>query len=66
MNFNNKTACRLPAMKVLPFEHHDMKIYDSAHRKGKSRVLCPVVYPDCSFSLIDLALGEYSNPYSFM
>lgn len=53
-------------MNVLPFEHHDMQTYDLAHRKGKSNVFCPAVYPECSFSLIDLALGAYSNPYGYM
>lgn len=50
-------------MKVLPFEHQDLVIYDKAHRKGKDDVDCGTIYADCNFSLIELALGEYSMPY---
>lgn len=57
---------RLPDMKVLSFEHNDLNEYDAAFRKGREKVFCPAVYKDCSFSLIDLALGEYSVPPSYM
>lgn len=58
--------CRLPSTKVLPFEHKDLPIYDKAYRKGNDRIYCSSMYPDCSFSLIELALGAYSNPFNFM
>lgn len=61
-----RTVFTLPTTKVLPFEHNDILEYDGAHRKGKSKAFCPAAYPDCSFSLIDLALGEYSSPYNYM
>lgn len=53
-------------MNVLPFEHQDLMIYDKAHRSGKENANCESKYPDCSFSLIELALGEYSTPYGYM
>lgn len=53
-------------MKVLPFEHSDLLEYDAAFRKGRDKVFCPAAYPDCSFSLIELALGEYSSPFNYM
>lgn len=57
---------RLPATKVLPFESAEMLAYDAAHRKGKNNVYCQSAYPECSFSLIELALGAYSSPMNFM
>lgn len=61
-----RTIFTLPSMKVLPFEHPDLMVYDKAHRKGKDKVHCGSMFPDCSFSLIELALGEYSTPFNFM
>lgn len=61
-----RTIFTLPTMKVLPFEHADLVVYDKAHRKGREKVYCATVYPDCNFSLIDLALGEHSIPFNFM
>lgn len=61
-----RTIFTLPSMKVLPFEHPDLVVYDMAHRKGRDKVYCSLVYPDCNFSLIELALGEYSTPFNFM
>lgn len=55
----------LPKSKVLPFEHNAILEYDLAHRKGRNKIYCPLEYP-CSFSLIELALGTYSNPLNFM
>lgn len=60
-----RTIFSLPKSKVLPFEHNSILEYDSAHRKGRNRIYCPLEYP-CSFSLIELALGKYSNPLNFM
>lgn len=57
---------RLPAMNVLPFEHSDVAVYDKAHRKGRSKEQCETAYPECSFSLIELALGHYSAAYNFV
>lgn len=53
-------------MKVLPFEHTDLVVYDEAYRKGKSHVICAATYPQCSFSLIGLILGESMQPFSYM
>lgn len=61
-----RTIFTLPKSKVLSFEHSAIREYDQAHRRGKNKILCPMVYPGCSFSLIELALGTYSNPLNFM
>lgn len=66
INFNFHLFFSLPKMKVLPFEHQDLKVYDKAHRKGKMNDDCGSSYSECNFSLIELALGEYSLPYSYM
>lgn len=58
--------CSLPDTKVLSFEHNDLHDYDRAHRMGKNNVYCSSAFRDCSFSLIELALGRYTKPYSFM
>ncbi|KAG4065212.1 hypothetical protein HA402_007609 [Bradysia odoriphaga] len=60
-----RTVFSLPTSKVLPFEHNSIQEYDLAHRKGRDKIHCPLAYP-CSFSLIELALGAYSNPLKFM
>jgi len=58
-----RTVFSLPSTKVLPFEHPDLKIYDTAHRAGKRRdAFCADLYPDCGFSLHGIALGHYSEP----
>ncbi|XP_001648277.2 uncharacterized protein LOC5563976 [Aedes aegypti] len=61
-----RTLFSFPKSKVLSFEHSDTRIYDEAHRKGRSKVLCQSLYPTCGFSLLELALGKYTSPYSFM
>ncbi|XP_031636179.1 uncharacterized protein LOC116349065, partial [Contarinia nasturtii] len=61
-----RTIFTLPSMRVLPFEHPDLVIYDKAHRKGRDKVYCASVFSECNFSLIELALGEYSTPFNFM
>lgn len=63
-----RAAFSFPKSKVMPFEHHELSIYDDAHRKGKSLVICATIFPDCGFSLLHLALGKYSEPpkMSFM
>lgn len=60
---NNNNKYSLPSTKVLPFEHPDLKMYDTAHRKGKkSNAACTSLYPACGFSLHGIALGKYSDP----
>lgn len=51
-----------PKSKVLSFEHQDLMVYDEAYRKGRNKIYCANLYPQCGFSLIDLALGKYSEP----
>ncbi|KAJ6635899.1 hypothetical protein Bhyg_14485 [Pseudolycoriella hygida] len=60
-----RTIFSLPMSKVLSFEHNSILEYDLAHRKGRNKILCPLEYP-CSFSLIEMALGTYSNALNFM
>lgn len=59
-----RTLFSYPKSKVLSFEHSDHRIYDEAHRKGRNKVLCQSLYPTCGFSLLELALGKYSSPFS--
>lgn len=61
-----RTTFTFPKTKVLPFEHHDLMIYDEAYRKGRKETTeCHTIFPKCGFSLIKLALGKYSKQ-SFM
>ncbi|XP_058446009.1 uncharacterized protein LOC131427102 [Malaya genurostris] len=61
-----RTLFSFPKSKVLSMEHSDTRLYDEAHRKGKSRSVCHSLYPTCGFSLLELALGKYASPLSFM
>lgn len=54
----------LPSMKVLPFEHPDLVLYDKAYREGQENAHCGSLFPDCQLSLIDLIFGEYSTPFT--
>lgn len=61
-----KTVFSFPKSKVLPFEpsHTELMDYDEAHRRGRNRresVDCVGKYPRCGVSLIELALGKYSQ-----
>ncbi|XP_055547125.1 uncharacterized protein LOC129731286 [Wyeomyia smithii] len=55
-----------PKTRVLSMEPDDVRIYDEAHRKGKSQMMCQSLYPVCRFSLLELALGKYASPLRFM
>lgn len=57
-----RAAFSFPKSKVLPFEHKELSTYDEAHRKGRSLVICSTIFPKCGFSLLNLALGKYSEP----
>lgn len=57
-----KTTFSFPPSKVLPFEHPQLSIYDAAHRLGRNNIQCENAYPNCGFSLLQLALGKYSKP----
>ncbi|XP_059611007.1 uncharacterized protein LOC132257948 [Phlebotomus argentipes] len=57
-----RTIFSLPKQKVFSFEHKDLNEYDLAHRQGRSQSDCENLYPNCGFSLLDLALGRYSKP----
>ncbi|XP_065091183.1 uncharacterized protein LOC135712143 [Ochlerotatus camptorhynchus] len=61
-----RTLFSFPKSKVLSFEHSDTRIYDEAHRKGRNKVMCQSLYPTCAFSLLELALGKYASPFSFI
>jgi hypothetical protein len=57
-----RTVFSLPKTKLLPFEHKDLFQYDTANRRGLTKGFCTSFYPNCGFSIIDLALGRYKNP----
>ncbi|XP_044018774.1 uncharacterized protein LOC122859348 [Aphidius gifuensis] len=56
-----RIAFSLPLRRVLmsdePEEHHT---YTQAHRSGNKGARCDVIFGECPFSLIDMALGKYS------
>jgi hypothetical protein len=56
-----KTLFSFPKSKVLPFEKPELLIYDEAHRKGQKKIDCDSS-SKCGFSLIKMALGNYSKP----
>lgn len=55
----------LPRTQVLPFEHPDLHAYDEAHRRGHNRANCPQLFPSCTLSLLDFALGQYMRSNSW-
>lgn len=59
-----KSVFSLPKPRVLSFEHKDLFIYDKAYKSGCRPNDCKSLYPDCSFSLLELGLGRYSKPTS--
>lgn len=65
-----RTLFSLPKTRVFSFENQAIVPYDKAHRSGRSlKTDCTKLYKECSFSLIDVALGRHSKPppnYQFM
>lgn len=56
--------CRLPLKRVFSFEPQEHHTYTRAHKAGYEGKDCVTMFPGCSFSLIDLALGRYNAPPS--
>ncbi|XP_046749318.1 uncharacterized protein LOC124413047 [Diprion similis] len=52
----------LPLKRVFSFEPPEHHTYDAAHRAGHQGRDCTRMFPACSFSLIDMALGNYNSP----
>ncbi|XP_011153752.2 uncharacterized protein LOC105191796 [Harpegnathos saltator] len=52
----------LPLKRVFSFEPEEHHTYTQAHKAGHEGKNCAVVFPGCSFSLIDMALGKYNAP----
>ncbi|KAK2586391.1 hypothetical protein KPH14_010678 [Odynerus spinipes] len=52
----------LPLKKVLSFEPQEHRTYTDAHKAGHEGRDCVAMFPGCSFSLIDMALGKYDAP----
>ena len=57
-----RTAFSFPKSKIMSSEHKELSIYDDAHRKGKTQAACAAIYSKCGFSLLQLAMGKYSQP----
>ncbi|XP_058792439.1 uncharacterized protein LOC131664956 isoform X1 [Phymastichus coffea] len=55
----------LPLKKLFPSEPPEHHTYAEAHRAGQRGDDCLGMFPRCSFSLIDMALGKYSVPDDF-
>ncbi|KAL0110233.1 hypothetical protein PUN28_013705 [Cardiocondyla obscurior] len=54
----------LPLKRVFSFEPQEHRTYTEAHKAGHEGKDCMAMFPGCSFSLIDLALGKYNAPPS--
>ncbi|XP_071556016.1 uncharacterized protein [Temnothorax nylanderi] len=54
----------LPLKRVFSFEPQEHHTYTQAHKAGHEGKDCAAMFPGCSFSLIDLALGKYNAPPS--
>ncbi|XP_036144645.1 uncharacterized protein LOC105827839 [Monomorium pharaonis] len=54
----------LPLKRVFSFEPKEHHTYTRAHKAGHEGKDCAAMFPGCSFSLIDLALGKYNAPPS--
>ncbi|XP_066585098.1 uncharacterized protein [Prorops nasuta] len=52
----------LPLKRVLSFEPEEHRTYTEAHKAGHEGRDCVAMFPSCSFSLIDMALGRYNAP----
>ncbi|KAJ8921341.1 hypothetical protein NQ315_002956 [Exocentrus adspersus] len=50
-----------PDQRILSSEPDEHRIYHWAHQKGRETEDCSEVFPQCPFSLIDMALGHYSQ-----
>ncbi|XP_018574422.1 uncharacterized protein LOC108913357, partial [Anoplophora glabripennis] len=50
-----------PEQRVLPSEPDEHHTYHWAHERGKETDNCLEMFPQCPFSLIDMALGHYSQ-----
>lgn len=64
LNNNCVLFCSLPKQRLYTrelTENSDIQSYDRAYRKARSIGDCSQAY-DCSFSLLELAFGRYSNP----
>lgn len=49
---------------MFSFEPEEHRTYTQAHKAGHEGKDCAAMFPGCSFSLIDLALGKYNAPPS--
>ncbi|XP_011050521.1 PREDICTED: uncharacterized protein LOC105143742 [Acromyrmex echinatior] len=54
----------LPLKRMFSFEPEEHRTYTKAHKAGHEGKDCAAMFPECSFSLIDLALGKYNAPPS--
>ncbi|KAG7188263.1 hypothetical protein KM043_007929 [Ampulex compressa] len=52
----------LPLKRVFSFEPAEHHTYTEAHKAGHEGQDCVHMFPGCSFSLIDMALGRYNVP----
>ncbi|XP_051156486.1 uncharacterized protein LOC127278704 isoform X2 [Leptopilina boulardi] len=57
-----RIAFSLPLRKVFSFEPDEHHTYTNAHKAGHEGQNCLAMFPGCTFSLIDMALGKYNTP----
>lgn len=62
LNLSSVFGFRFPLQRLLHSEPEEHRLYHWAHRMGRdSDKECEEIFPSCSFSLIDMALGGYSG-----
>ena len=52
----------MPLRRVFSFEPDEHHTYTNAHKAGHEGQNCAAMFPGCTFSLIDMALGKYNTP----
>ncbi|XP_012284515.1 uncharacterized protein LOC105701932 [Orussus abietinus] len=57
-----RIAFSLPLKRVFSFEPSSHHEYTGAHKAGQEGRNCVAMFPGCSFSLVDMALGRYNAP----
>ncbi|XP_031338119.1 uncharacterized protein LOC116167025 [Photinus pyralis] len=58
-----RIAFRFPLQKIMNWEPEEHRLYHWAYRIGheKENTDCADLFSECSFSLLDMALGEYAD-----
>lgn len=63
INLTDVSLNSFPQQKIANGEPEDHRLYHWAYRRGRENKIqeCSEMFSDCSISLIDMALGYYSD-----